>query len=262
MIIGLLMISLPIFGIFWVPYAGHWVQFSLSLIGLCFAVIIYKMIAKHAPERRPMNIAQLVFAVFTVLFSIIGAAVETDALSRYEKCESDYQKQMSDYYSNYNSCYSSGANSFCYAASYPYNDCYNYLYAPGAIATGGAITPILELVRMILFSITCSYVWNFAKIESMKYHPKAPAFAAPLTDVARSVPTGIVAMPDGGIVVPAQLAGSYFAWLGQQQSAPGAVFNVQPPVVVPMPQVGVQAMTDLPPYLSSPNAVPSGDEKH
>jgi len=182
LVLNLVVVSLPTLGLFWVPFAGHWIQLGLAAVGLVFASILYQQSNKHLTASA-LNRSQWALAAMVFLAALIGAGFEATAVNRYFQCQADYNRITSEYYARstlfYQKCYQpvpvavddsglaatssvssySSYNGCFFSEPYPQWTCWD-LYDPTAIGFSGIAVPIFALVQMVLFSVQCSRLWN------------------------------------------------------------------------------------------------------
>lgn len=200
-VLNLVVVTLPTFGLFWVPYAGHWIQLGLAAMGLVFSSVLYSMAARYlGRENLSLNRSHWAFAVLTFLAALMGAALEAAALQRYSQCQADYNRLTSEYYAKsanfYQTCMASAATSAfskeiqavsssstgssdlmsfsfmsCYYTEiYPAWTCWEF-FDPAAIGFNAVAVPIFALVQMVLFSIVSSRLWN--QVISLSYEEQS-----------------------------------------------------------------------------------------
>jgi len=233
MIVNLIVAFLPVTGLYWIPQVGPWFQFGFELLGLAFAIVIYRMSKNFIPQDggKALNRAMLIMTILTIFFTFCGAIAQSVQVDKVMRCRNDlyaeHQKRMSQTPS-----YQCEPGVPCAVPAYYYEpnywSCGSYDYFGPSIFINAILVPIMAFVSMVLFSIRCSALWNEAVLQGAKL--AGPNFAMPgygaMSSVVLTMPAGgqmmapvVAAAPQGMVAVPAEQYGLFAQYMAQQSQA-------------------------------------------
>lgn len=238
MIVNLIVCTLPLAGLYWIPSVGVWIEMGLTLTSVIFSTVIYRMSRHYVPEIGfHLNRVQLIFSILTFILSLSGAAVDTSSWAAYNQCQAESSRKWEEYYRSYTvqtyKYCSDSSNVTCYAytmpsysASYPVSYCYWPMLSAPTIVLSAALSPLFALITSILLSIQASYLWNDSISRARKIR------RGTLKSNSDDIIVATMAT-DGTFTLPSRMAIEFQQWLAQQQAQESIGVQVEKPPMYP-----------------------------